>query len=172
MLGGPHLRLSHPRERSGGFGLKDCTQVTASAFLSSTCSILRSRAAPGKSAAVVQPHAMGSAVGGERLVPCGILTLGTPGFAFSNLPFSALNGRPFYRGAESEEPMNHGGSCHDLKALILRIGKQQGYLAPSFLPDLAPLLRSAIGIMVPPTGHACLKPLCSALPQGSSSCSA
>lgn len=171
MLGGPHLRLSHPRERSGGFGLKDCTQVTASAFLSSTCSILRSRAAPGKSAAVVQPHVMGSAVGGERLVPCGILTLGTPGFAFSNLPFSALNGRPFYRGAESEEPMNRG-SCHDLKALILRIGKQQGYLAPSFLPDLAPLLRSAIGIMVPPTGHACLKPLCSALPQGSSSCSA
>lgn len=136
MLGGPHLRLSHPRERSGGFGLKDCTQVTASAFLSSTCSILRSRAAPGKSAAVVQPHAMGSAVGGERLVPCGILTLGTPGFAFSNLPFSALNGRPFYRGAESEEPMNHGGSCHDLKALILRIGKQQGYLAPKLSPRL------------------------------------
>lgn len=55
----------------------------------------------------------------------------------------------------------------DLKALILRIGKQQGYLAPKLSTQLG-----SIPLFCHRNHGLCLKPLCSALPQGSPSCSA
>lgn len=87
MLSGSHLCLFRPQEMSGGFGLGGFTQVTASAFLHSTYSILITcRLLEG----VCQSFSRMSWFQRwekELLLPCGILTLWKSGLAFSSLPF-------------------------------------------------------------------------------------